>query len=114
MGETGPTEAQTTNPAVTGHDLLWLNVFSQKSVETRGRTISNFFFFYLLCGHKEAYVRIKGSWESAGAIQPLPVMEEEQRGREMNNIMIYDKDEDQKTVNLKRETVLFLGWGGLL
>lgn len=38
-------------------------------------------------------------------------MEEEQRGREMNNIMIYDKDEDQKTVNLKRETVLFFGGG---
>lgn len=101
-GETGPTEAQ--NPTVRGYDLLWLSDFSQKSVETS--TISIFFFFLQLCGHTDAW--IKGSWESTGTIQPLPL----QWWKKTNNIMIYDTDEDQKTVKLETQNCAFCFFGG--
>ena len=116
------TEAQTITPTVRAHDLLWLSDSSRKSVETRGRTISILFLFIFFSFSFSPIVwshggvclnqRVMGiHWSHSTST--TPVTEEEPRGRTRIISWQNDTDKDQKTVNLKRKTVLFfVGVGG--
>lgn len=108
MGATGPREERTTNP--TGLMVpRWL--LSEICGNQRQNNLIFFLFVFLTVWPNGS------SWKSTGAVQPLQLQwrREEQTGKKkMNNIMIYDKDDDQKTVNLKLRTVRFMFFFWLL
>lgn len=77
--------------------------------QSRGNNLNFLFTFYCVATRKLMFLNQKGIHWSRSTFTKLQWWKINSGGGKLKNIMIYDKDEDQKTVNLKLKTVLFFG-----